>query len=279
VTETWWTLAVGAVAIGLAVGSFWNVAIARLPEDRSLWKPSACEACGAPIRARDNLPVVSWVLLRGRCRACRAPIPIVHPLGELLGGMLAWLVFCRFVPPSDLSAATLATAACAFALVTLLVIATYIDVGHRIIPDGTSSYAVPFAIAAIALLGFLGASDPVVVSWKASILGAAAAGGFLGSVAWFANWMTGQEALGWGDVKLAMLLGAAFGPLPGAFTILLLASLLGASTGLVATLVARRRVHLPFGPALALAALMYLLWGAEIGAAILPGMTRGLLIL
>ncbi len=275
-TETWWTLQVGAVAIGLAVGSFWNVAIARLPENRSLWTPSACEGCGHRIAPRDNLPVVSWLALRGRCRHCGTPISAVHPLGELLGGLLAWLVFLRFVPPSEaLSPAALATAACAFGLVSLLVIATYADVRHRIIPDETSSFAVPFVIGAIVLLNWLGASDPIVVSWRASVLGAAFGGGFLAAIAWVAQWLTGQEALGWGDVKLMAMLGAAFGPLPGAYVILLIASLAGAAFGVTATIVSWRRVYPPFGPALALAALVYLLWGIEIGEALLPGMTRG----
>jgi leader peptidase (prepilin peptidase)/N-methyltransferase len=277
VIATWWILQGGAVAIGLAVGSFWNVAIARLPEGRSLLTPSACEACGRPIRAFDNVPLVSFAVLRARCRGCKTPLSIAHPLGELLGGLLGWLVFRRFVPdPDAVDAASLATAALAFALVADLVIATYVDVRHRIIPDETSIYAVPVAILGCAALGALGADDAVVVGWKASVLGAAAGGGFLGLVAWTANWLAGQEALGWGDVKLMALLGAAFGPVPGAFSVLLLASLFGASTGLAVTLAARRRVHLPFGPSLALAGVVWLLWGPALAAVFLPGMTPGI---
>ncbi len=273
---TWWILQGGALAIGLAVGSFWNVAIARLPEGRSLWTPSACEACGHRVRPRDNVPVLSWLWLRGRCRDCGTPFSAVHPLGELLGGMLGLLVFRRFVPdPDAMHAAEIVTAAFAFALVADLVIASYVDIRHRIIPDETSSYAIPVAVAAAAILTAIGAPDPLVVSWKLSVLGAAAGGGFLGLVAWIANWLAGQEALGWGDVKLMGLLGAAFGPLPGAFAVLLLASLLGAAVGLVVTVVARRRVHLPFGPALALSGIVYVFWGLELASILVPGMSRG----
>src|SRR5690606_22880289 len=87
-----------ATAVGLAVGSFLHVAITRLPEDRSLWPRSRCGRCGAPVRPWDLVPVLSWVVLRGRCRDCGAPISPAHPLIELLGGLLAWLAFARFVP-------------------------------------------------------------------------------------------------------------------------------------------------------------------------------------
>lgn len=271
--EIWWLYHVTAVLIGLVIGSFANVAILRLPDDRSLLPGSACPRCGAPVRPQDNVPVLSWLILRGKCRDCAAPIPATYPLVELLGGLLAFLVWRRFVPgPEELDAAHLAAAALYFAFVMDLVIAAYADVRRRIIPDQTSSYAVPVAILGVVLLGVLGYDGPLAIPWRASVLGAAGAGGALGLVAWSASWLTGGEALGWGDVKLFALIGAALGAIPGAFLVLLMASLVGAAAGLVGIAVARRRIWLPFGPSLALGGVVYVLWGESLARTFVPGL-------
>lgn len=270
---TWWIWHVTWVLLGLVLGSFANVAILRLPEDRSLLPGSACPRCGHPIRPRDNVPVLSWILLRGRCRDCAAPIPVTYPLVELLGGLLGFLVWRRFVPtPGDLDAGHAAAAALYLAVAIDLVIATYSDVRRRIIPDQTSSWAVPVAIAGVALLGALGYDGPLAMSWRAAVIGAAAAGGALGLIAWLANTLARQEALGWGDVKLYALVGAAIGAIPGAFVVLLLASVFGSVAGLTGLAIARRRVWLPFGPSIALAALIYVFWGESLARAIVPGL-------
>ncbi len=271
--EIWWLYHVTAVLIGLVIGSFANVAILRLPDDRSLLPGSACPRCGAPVRPRDNIPVVSWVILRGKCRDCAAPIPPTYPLVELLGGLLAFLVWRRFVPgPAQLDAAHLVAAALYFALVMDLVIAAYSDVRRRIIPDQTSSWAVPVAILGVVALGALGYDGPLAISWRASVVGAALAGCALGIVAWAAGWLTGGEALGWGDVKLFALLGAALGAVPGAFVVLLIASLTGAAGGLVGIAVVRRRIWLPFGPSLAFGGIVYVLWGEALARTFVPGL-------
>ena len=271
--EIWWLYHVTAVLVGLVIGSFANVAILRLPDDRSLLPGSACPRCGAAVRPRDNIPVLSWVILRGRCRDCAAPIPPTYPLVELLGGLLAFLVWRRFVPgPAELDAAHLVAAALYFALVMDLVIAAYADVRRRIIPDQTSSWAVPVAILGVVALGALGYDGPLAMGWRASVVGAAAAGGALGAIAWVAGWLSGGEALGWGDVKLFALIGAALGAIPGAFLVLLIASLTGAAGGLVGIAVVRRRIWLPFGPSLAFGGIVYVLWGDSLARAFVPGL-------
>ena len=271
--QIWWLYHITAVLIGLVLGSFANVAILRLPDGRSLLPGSACPQCGSPVRPIDNIPIVSWVILRGRCRSCRTPIPATYPLVELLGGLLAFLVWRRFVPgPDELDAAHLTAAALYFLLIVDLVIASFSDVRYRIIPDETSSYAVPFAILGVVALGWLGYEGPLAMSWRASVLGAAVAGGSLGLLAWTANWLTKQEALGWGDVKLFALIGAAVGAAPGAFLVLMLASFSGSIAGLTGLAIARRRIWLPFGPSLAFAAIAYVLWGDSLSRALVPGL-------
>jgi leader peptidase (prepilin peptidase)/N-methyltransferase len=270
-SELWWLLQADAILIGLAVGSFLNVAILRLPEDRSLVPRSRCPRCGAPIRPRDNIPVLSWVLLRGKCRDCQGAIASTYPMVELLGGLLAWLAWRRFVPgPDQVDLAHLAAAAFGFAFLADLVVVAFSDIRTRLIPDQTTSWAIPLAVVAAVGLGWLGWDDPTAVGWRASVLGAAIWGGFMAIVASASNWLVGVEVLGWGDVKLVALIGAVLGPLGGELT-LLLGSLSGAAVGLAFTVALRRRVYPPFGPPLAAAAAVYLLWGEELARALVPG--------
>ncbi|MEQ1507546.1 MAG: prepilin peptidase, partial [Myxococcota bacterium] len=163
-----------AVVYGLVIGSFLAVCIQRLPEDRSLRVPSACERCGAKLGWTENIPLVSYLALRGRCRHCGSRIPPLHPLVEALGGLLGWLVYRRVIAdPADLDAAHAAAWVVRFGFLALLVVAAYVDVRHRIIPDQTSIYAVPFGIAAAVVLGWLGYDGFGTVTWQLAVLGAA----------------------------------------------------------------------------------------------------------
>lgn len=273
-TALWWTWQAFAFAVGLAVGSFLNVCIARWPEDRSVVLPAShCEACGHPIRWSDNLPVVSWFLLRGRCRDCAAPIGAFHPAVELLGGLLSWLVFRRMVPGAEaLDPAHVATWAVYFGFVSLLVVASYVDLRHRIIPDQTSIWAVPLGVLAAFALERVGAVDWLVPTWREAVLGAALGGGFFTFTAVIARFLKGQEALGWGDVKLMAMIGAFVGPIPGVIFVMLLGSVVGSIVGIAATLVQRRRTYLPFAPPLAAAAAVYVIYGDRLVRAFLPAM-------
>ncbi|MFT4624066.1 MAG: leader peptidase (prepilin peptidase)/N-methyltransferase [Myxococcota bacterium] len=262
--------------IGLVLGSFWNVAIARWPDFRSVVTPrSQCPVCSTPIAWHDNVPLLSWLVLRGKCRHCETPIAATYPLIELLGGLLGWLLFVRVMPSGhELDAAHLATWCVYMVLVGCVVIAAFTDVRHRIIPDEVSIYAVPLALGLVALLdlgfGVMGFPAP---GWRGAFLGAAAGGGFLGSMYWGARLITGEHALGIGDVKLITLIGAFVGP-AGVLVVLLMGSIMGSVGTLAATAILWRRVYPPFGVGLAAATLVYLLYGPELVPGLLPGLAR-----
>ena len=251
-----------AVAYGLAIGSFLAVCIVRLPEDRSLLSSSSCPHCGARVAWRDLVPVASWIVLRGRCRACDGPISPLHPLVELLGGLLGWLVFRQlFVDPSDLDLAHVVAWLLRFGFLSLLVVATFVDIRHRIIPDQTSIYAVPFGIAGAALIHWLGWDAFGWPTWREALVGAAVWGGGFAAFAQIGHFVAGVEGFGWGDVKLVAMLGAFLGLYPGTLFVLLFGSLLGSVFGVSMWVAQRRRPAIPFGPPLAAAATAYVLWG------------------
>ena len=251
-----------AAVYGLVIGSFLAVCIVRLPEDRSLLVPSACPHCGARVRWFDNVPVLGWMWLRGRCRSCAAPISPLYPLVELLGGLLGWLVFRQlFLDPADVDLAHVAAWVVRFGFLCLLVVAAAVDVRHRIIPDETSIYAVPFGLAGAALLGVLGFEGAGFPSFAEAVFGAAAWGGLFVVLSWSGRFVFGADALGWGDVKLVTMFGAFLGPVPGTLMALLVGSLLGSAVGLAALVIQRRRTALPFGPPLAVGAAAVALWG------------------
>lgn len=263
-----------ALVFGLVIGSFLNVVIARMPEDRSVvWPGSACPACGTPIRPYDNVPVLAWLWLRGRCRACKTSISPLYPVVELLTGLVSWLVFQRIVPgPSAYDTAHLVAYLVFFLFSAMLIAQTFIDVRHYIIPDQLSIYAVPFGIAASALLHALG--YPGALGWQGSVVGALVGGGVLGGVMSLYWLVRREEGMGFGDVKLLAMMGAFLGALPAVPFILFLASIAGAAVGVPLALLRGRglRAALPFGPFLALAALIWLLHGRELIEHWLPGL-------
>ncbi len=267
-----------ATLFGLVWGSFFNVAIARLPEDRSVVFPrSRCPRCDTAIAPYDLIPVASFVLLRGRCRACAQPIAPTYPLIELLAGLLAWLLFYRlFTSPTDLDLPHLLAFLLYFGLFGLLLVASYVDVRHWIIPDETSLYAVPFVVAGVLLVQWSGYDGWLALDWRSSVLGALVGGSALGTASLVAMWVLGREGLGWGDVKLLAMIGAFVGPVPVMFLVLLPASILGSVASLLHLAWTRRRAYLPFGPSLALAAVIYVLWGDVISRNLLPGVAMWL---
>ena len=269
------TFLVFVVAIGLTVGSFLNVCIARMPDDRSLLPRSHCPHCRHTIRAKDNIPVWSWLWLRARCRDCAAPIGARYPAVEALGALVAVLVFRRFVPDAaSIDPVHLTAAAIYFVLLAMLIVAAFVDVSHRIIPDQTSIYAVPFALAAMALLEWLGHTDWMGVSFRSAVLGSAAAGGLFALVSLTWVYLFRREGLGWGDVKLIALVGAFLGAIPGSLVVLLLSTLTMSVVGLTHLVWARKRLPLPFGPVLALCAAVYVLYGDLVLQTLFPGAAR-----
>lgn len=261
-----------SVLIGVVIGSFLTVCIARLPEDRSVVPRSHCPRCGHKLGPVELVPVLSWVVQRGRCRHCGAPIPAWYPLVELLGGLLGWLVFARVVGGvGDLDVAHAAAWVVWFGFLCLLVVAALVDVRHWIIPDQTSVYAIPFGVLAAAVLQRLGYTGWPSVGWPQAVLGALMGASTLAAASLGARFVLRREALGWGDVKLLGMIGAFVGPAQVVFLVLLPASLIGSVAGLAHLAITRRRSYLPYGPALALGAALHVLYGDWIARAFFPG--------
>jgi leader peptidase (prepilin peptidase)/N-methyltransferase len=243
------TTAAGAVLAGIfgaIIGSFLNVVAYRLPRGESLaHPPSRCPHCGAPVKPYDNIPVLSWLLLRGRCRNCKGPISARYPLVEAGTGLLCALVVVAKGWDAD--------AVIGIVLVLMLVPITLIDLDHRIIPNKITYPGFVLGVVLIAVLD----TDSLVEHLIAS----AAAGGFL-----FLAWFFYPRGMGLGDVKLAFVLGIYLGRAvaPAMFAALIAGSLIGAI--IIARVGAEkgRKTAIPFGPYLALGGLVGLFAGDAI---------------
>jgi leader peptidase (prepilin peptidase) / N-methyltransferase len=255
-TPLWeWT----AAAFGLLVGSFANVCIHRIPLGQSIGSPpSRCPGCGASIRPWDNVPVVSYLLLRGRCRACSTWISPRYPLVEAANALAYWAVAVVYGPT--------AAAVVAMALVTALLVLALIDLDHQILPDVITLPGIALGITASLALHATGARlDATLLggarAWEAPV---AAAAGYLAfaAVAAGARLYYGQEALGQGDWKLAAMLGAFLG-FQGLFLTVFAASLFGAviGMGLIAARKANRTTPIPFGTFLGAAGIAVVIAG------------------
>lgn len=238
---------------GLAVGSFLNVVIVRVPAGESLLHPpSRCPLCETAIAPRDNIPVVSWLLLRGRCRGCGEPIPAGYPLVEA-GNALLWVVTGLVY---GLSWAVVPY----LLLFSLLLALSVIDLELYILPNAITYPAIVTSLVAIPLLSFALADEPVRAILSAYGGGIAFAGLLLVPLlAW--ELIVKKEGMGMGDVKLALLLGLWLGwfhpVLP--LVALILSSLFGLVVGIGVMIVRRESRPFPFGPWLALGAVVALL--------------------
>lgn len=240
-------MAVIVTLTGAAVGSFLNVCIARIPEGISIaFPPSRCPHCGHPIRFYDNIPLISYLLLGGKCRDCGERISCRYPLVELLTAVFAWLLFRKYGMTPAYPAV--------FLFVCTLVVITFIDLDHQIIPHILTLGGIPiFAVLSVLFLG-LTAID--------AFLGIMIGAGTLYFVAVYYEALTGREGMGGGDVNLLAMIGAFLGWKPLLF-ILLVSSLLGAFVG-VALILAKgkdMRYAVPFGPFLCAAAMIHLFFG------------------
>jgi leader peptidase (prepilin peptidase)/N-methyltransferase len=241
-----------AFLFGLVAGSFVNVVIHRFPRGESVVFPgSHCPACGAPIRAVDNVPVLSWLLLRGRCRDCRAPISARYPHHELVNGILWVAVYVRAPGWADFASGAFLCSAC----IALLAI----DAEFRILPDRITLTGIAVGLA----LSFLSQTRTPASAFGGAALGA----GGLWLLAFVWEKVRKVEAMGLGDVKMLGMVGALLGA-SGVVLTVLLASVAGSLVGL-AMVAARRgslQTALPFGVFLALGAVASLFWGPEIVA-------------
>jgi leader peptidase (prepilin peptidase)/N-methyltransferase len=235
---------------GLCLGSFLNVCIYRIPLNRSVISPpSSCPSCGEKIRFYDNIPVISFILLAGRCRHCKTALTWRYPLVEVLTGFLSLYLFIRFGLHSQYFLWFLFS----ISLLTL----SFIDLEHKILPDVLTLPGI--------VVGFAVSFLPWGLDWMDSLIGLLAGGGSLYLVAWGYERITGREGMGGGDIKLLAMIGAWLGwqSLP---LVVLMSSLCGAIIGGFVIIVGRKgaRAQIPFGPFLSMGALAYLFFGPAI---------------
>lgn len=261
-------IAVFAFLFGVAIGSFLNVCIIRIPAGKSIVMPaSACPKCGTPIRAYDNVPVLSFLLLGGKCRACKTPIPAMYPVVELLTALLFLACFLAF--GATLEAAKWA----AFSAITIVLVFT--DLLERLLPDVVNytglGLGLVFSLVTKPIDGtahwlanrmFDFPPPSPVLSFVDAIIGAAAGSGLLWLVSEVYFRMRHREGMGMGDVKMMLMAGAFLGAKRTLLTILA-GSLLGSALGLVFILVRRKdsAYELPFGTFLGMAALLVVFFG------------------
>ena len=236
-----------AFIFGAAIGSFLNVCIFRLPAKTSIITPgSRCPHCLKPLRFYDNIPLISFILLRGKCRDCGGKISWRYPLVELLTAVFALMLFLKF--GLTLKFFTF------FIFVAVLIVITFIDLDHQIIPDIISLPGIPlFFMAAIFL---------VRIPWLEALLGLLIGGGILFTIAVVYELITKREGMGGGDIKLLAMIGGFLGWKSLMF-VLFFSSFSGAIIGITAMIIKKQdmKYAVPFGPFLAAAAVAYIFWG------------------
>lgn len=240
-------LPVVSIIFGAMIGSFLNVCISRLPKEESIVRPgSRCPKCNTPIQFYDNIPILSYILLKAKCRHCRAPISIQYPVVEAITALSSLFLFLTF----GLSLSFIYY----FMFVAALIVITVIDLHHQIIPDVISLPGI-----VIGLLGSL--IIPQITFWN-SLIGMLAGGGSLFLVATGYQWLFKREGMGGGDVKLLAMIGAFLGWKAVILTILL-SSFIGSIIGITVMLIKGKdfKYAIPFGPFLALGAVSSLFWG------------------
>jgi leader peptidase (prepilin peptidase)/N-methyltransferase len=234
--------------MGLALGSFLNVCIYRIPLNKSILFPrSLCPICGAKIRAWDNIPLISFILLKGKCRKCNGRISLQYPLVEFITSSLIVIAYLRFGLSWEFAAKTI--------LVLSLIGIFFIDLNHRIIPD-------VFTLPGIALglvFSFF-AESPSVVN---SLMGILVGGVMFYLSAILGEFLFKKESMGGGDIKLAMMLGAFLG-WQKILLVFLLSAILGAAIGGMGLFLSKQVKEtkmIPFGPFLALASILAIFFG------------------
>lgn len=242
-------LPIAAFIFGATIGSFLNVVIYRLPNGLSIVRPaSRCPNCLTPIKPIHNIPIISYLALKGKCAACSIKISPRYPMVEGLTGLLWAGAMLKSGPTPQLAADLV--------LITGLIVVTFIDLDHKIIPDSLSLGGIPVGLG-FALLTGLG--------WKASLIGIVLGGGSLLLVAEGYRMIAKREGMGGGDVKLLAAIGAFQGWEGVIFTVFV-ASVVGAVAGVAAMRITRggRHMEIPFGPFLSLGSVLYLYAGPQI---------------
>ena len=231
---------------GAVIGSFLNVCIYRLPREESVaWPASHCPSCRKSIAVYDNIPIVSYLLLRGHCRGCRSPISIRYPLVEAANavGYVGVFWMFGFTPVAWAYAA----------LVSALIVVTGTDLSHTMIPDAVTLPGI--------VVGLLCAALILPITLMESLMGVLVGGGLLWFLAWISPYVFGKEGMGGGDIKLMAMVGAFIGWQPVLLAIMI-GSFLGSVIGgaLMISGVISRREPIPFGPFLAIGSLLALIF-------------------
>ena len=236
-----------SVILGAIVGSFLNVCIYRIPLGESIAFPAShCPACSHPIKFYDNIPIISYIILRGKCRNCKERISPIYPAIELLTALMSLLLFSKYGLSFEYLFAFMFTCA--------LIVITFIDLKHQIIPDIITLPGIPlFALAAILFMD---------ITLKTSLIGILAGGGCLYLVALVYQLLTKREGMGGGDIKLLAMLGGFLG-WQSLWFIIMTSSLIGAVAGISAMICKGKdtKYAVPFGPFLSIAAVAYIFWG------------------
>ena len=245
-------LIVGLVFMfGMCIGSFLNVCIYRLPSSISIINPSRsfCPQCNSAIQFYDNIPVFSYLWLKGRCRNCKASISLRYPLVELMTGILAISILFMFGLTLE--------AVLYFVFISSLLVITFIDIDHKIIPDIITLPGIPIGLAASFVLPDM--------TFKSSLLGLLVGGGSLLLVAWTYSLITHKEGMGGGDIKLLGMIGTFIGWKGVIFTIFA-SSLAGTLVGIIVMLLKGKNLKfaIPFGPFLSIGAMSYVFFGEKV---------------
>jgi len=239
-----------SIIFGALVGSFLNVCIIRLPKEESIiWPGSHCPHCKKPIKFYDNIPLISYILLRGKCRHCNGPISVQYPLIEGITALGSLILFMKF----GLSLSYVFY----FSFVAALIVITVIDLYHQIIPDVISLPGIGVGLLASLVLPQFTFFD--------SLTGFLLGGGSLFLIATLYQWLFKREGMGGGDVKLLAMIGAFLGWKAVILTILL-GSLVGSITGIIIIILRGKdfKYAIPFGPFLSLGAVISLFYGENI---------------
>jgi leader peptidase (prepilin peptidase)/N-methyltransferase len=236
--------------IGLCIGSFLNVCIYRLPrENISVNHPkrSMCPQCSTQLHYWENIPLISYVFLMGKCRTCKSPIPIRYPVVELISAFFALATSLKY--------GWTFSGLIYYMLLSSLVVITFVDLDYQIIPNIISLPGI--------VLGFLASFFLPEISYTDSLMGILVGGGLFYSIAYIFMVIRGIEGMGMGDMKLLAMLGAFLG-LKGVVFIIFISSVLGTITGIMVMVHTRSfsfKLKIPYGPFLSIAAMVYIFWG------------------
>lgn len=245
-----WQLYLIAGLFGALIGSFLNVCIYRLPRQESVaWPGSHCPACRHPIAWYDNIPLIGYLVLRGRCRACAVSIPLQYPIVEALNALGYLTLLWWFGPRGEMVVYA--------GLFSALLVVAGTDLTHKIIPNAVTFPGV--------VLGLVSAGTVLPLGLLNGVIGLLVGGGTLWVLAWASPYLFGKEGMGGGDIKLLAMIGAFLGWKPALLTIMI-GSFVGSVVGvsLLAARIIKREDYIPFGPFLVFGAILSLFFGSAL---------------